>query len=541
MNSLALLFITMAIYAAGYFFYGRFIGSVFGVDPKRMTPAHQKNDGIDFVPAKNWIVLFGHHFSSICGAGPIIGPVLAVAYWGWGVSFLWIVLGAVLMGAVSDFTSLLMSVRKEGESIASLSGFEISKRAKIFFSVFLWISLILVNAVFSIFAAQTFITAPEAVVPSLGLIPAALLLGWMLYVKKIPELKASLLGLMILLGLLILGRYWELIIPEWMGLSPQTLWVLILLFYCFIASVTPVQVLLQPRDYLGSFILFGLIIVGILSVFFVHPDIQTPLFHSWNPIDFPKAGTLWPMLFVTIACGAISGFHALVSSGTTCKQLSSEGHACRIGYGGMLVESFVGILVLICVSAGLSYGRLSEHLFQGGGGPIVAFSEGYGNVSRFLLGDYGSSFAVLALNAFILTTLDTATRITRYLTTELFGIHNKYIATLIVVVASAALALSGKWNLLWPAFGTANQLIAAITLLVAACWLINRSKSFYFVMVPAILLLLTTVAAFAIQAIQSLREQNYFLALMTIVLIGIAFFILSEVWFKLKSIKKVVK
>ncbi len=538
MNSLTLLFTAIAVYVAGYFFYGKFISSILGVDARRLTPAHQKNDGVDFVPAKNWIVLFGHHFSSICGAGPIIGPVLAVAYWGWGVSFLWIVLGAVLMGAVSDFTSLLMSVRKEGESIASLSGFEISKRAKIFFSVFLWISLILVIAVFSIFAAQTFITAPEAVVPSLGLIPAALLLGWMLYIKKVPELKASLLGLVILGSLLVLGKYWELVLPEFMGLSSQTLWVLILLFYCFIASVTPVQVLLQPRDYLGSFILFGLILMGMISIFFEHPEIQTPLYNSWNPKDFPKAGSLWPMLFVTIACGAISGFHALVSSGTTCKQLSSEGHACRIGYGGMLVESFVGILVLICVSAGLSHGRLTGHLIQGGGGPIVAFSEGYGNLSRFFLGDYGTSFAVLALNTFILTTLDTATRITRYLTTELFGIKNKYIATLIVVVASAALALSGKWNLLWPAFGTANQLIAAITLLVAACWLINRSKSFYFTMIPAVLLLLTTVAAFAIQAIQSFRDKNYFLALMTVVLISLAFFILSEVWFKLKSSKK---
>ena len=506
MNSVLILGLSLILFTLAYRLYGRFLSKVFGLDPSRKTPAHELNDGMDYVPAKNWWVLFGHHFSSICGAGPIVGPVLAVAYWGWGISVLWIVVGAILMGAVADFSSLVVSMRSRGQSIAQVAGFEISNRAKIFFSIFLWIALILVIAVFAIFGAKTLIQEPDAVIPSMGLIPTALLTGFLLYKTRIPNVLATLIGLGILGLLLFLGTQIHVVLPHLGGFSPEFLWIVILLVYCFIASVVPVQVLLQPRDYLASFILFGVIAIGLGSIFVVKPMMPEALVTSWWPADWPKAGPLWPMLFVTIACGAISGFHSLVSSGTTCKQIASEAHACRIGYGGMLLESTVGVMVLIVVAAGLSQGELTSILKEGG--PISAFSHGYGNLSQVFLGDYGKAFAILGLNAFILTTLDTATRITRYITSEVFGVKNIFLATLLVVVASAALALSGKWNLLWPVFGAANQLIAGIALLIAAAWLLNRGRRAHFVLGPGIFMLVTTIGAFAFQCWQALLRKN---------------------------------
>ncbi|MCB9799467.1 MAG: carbon starvation protein A [Candidatus Omnitrophica bacterium] len=541
MNSAILLLIAIICFTAGYRLYGRFLSRrIFELDSSRPTPAHTENDGVDFVPAPNWWVLFGHHFSSICGAGPIIGPALACAYWGWGVGLIWLIIGSVWMGAVSDFSSLVMSVRAKGQSIAQIAGVEISTRVKFYFLIFLWVSLILVIAVFSIFAAKTFTAEPDAVIPSFGLIPTAVLAGWMLYYKKISNVIVTPVGLGALVFLLYLGTRIHVIMPAVGPVDGQACWILILLAYCFVASVVPVNILLQPRDYLASFILFALIFLGIAGVLVKAPRMDAPAFTQFAPVAWPEAGPLWPMLFVTIACGAISGFHALVSSGTTCKQIATEAHACRIGYGGMLVESLVGVLVIIAVTAGLGSGRLSELLANGG--PIAAFSHGYGSISEVFLGGYGKSFAVLALNAFILTTLDSATRITRYITAELFGVSNKYLATAIAVAASGILAMTGKWNLLWPAFGAANQLIAGITLMVASCWLLNRGRSFYMTLIPACFMLVTTIAAFALQIIQALGlnkspvSPDWLMVVVPLLLIGLAANILLEV-LKLMKVK----
>ncbi len=537
MNAVIVLLVCLAAYAVAYRFYGGFLKRVFDLDPARRTPAHELQDGNDFVPARNWWVLFGHHFSSICGAGPIVGPVLACAYWGWGVSIVWIVAGAIWMGAVSDFTSLVMSVRDRGQSVAHISGNEISLRVRTFFSVFLWISLILVIAVFSIFAAKTFIAEPDAVLPSVGLIPVALLTGWLMYRRQAGNGPVTMGGLLLLGGLLYAGTRFEVVLPAAGTLSAEGIWMILLLMYCFAASVLPVQTLLQPRDYIASFILFAMILLGLAGIFVSRPVMNAPVWNGFVPNEWAAAGPLWPMLFVTIACGAISGFHALVSSGTTCKQISSETHCTRIGYGGMLVESLVGVLVLIAVGGGLSTLDLARHLKEGG--PIAAFSHGYGAVSMPLLGEYGKAFAVLALNAFILTTLDTATRIARYLTTELFGIQNKYWATLLVVIASAGLAFSGQWNLLWPAFGAANQLIAGITLMIASCWLMNRGRNFRLTLIPAVLMLVTTTAAFLYQIFQALTRRDpesgaaapdWIIAFVAAVLTGVAVLILIESW-----------
>jgi len=240
-------------------------------------------DDVDYIPAKNWWVLFGHHFSSICGAGPIVGPVLAVAYWGWGVSVIWILFGGILMGAVSDFSSLVVSMRSRGESISNIAGHEISRNVRIYFSIFIWISLVLVIAVFAIFAAKTFIEEPEAVLPSFGLIPTALLVGWLLYRTRTSNILATVIGLVILGALLFGGSIFPISLPDLGPFSAQTFWIFLLLIYCFVASVIPVQVLLQPRDYLASFILFAMIGIGILSIFVTQPVLQTPAFTSFLP------------------------------------------------------------------------------------------------------------------------------------------------------------------------------------------------------------------------------------------------------------------
>ena len=508
MNAIWLLLGALLWFSAGYLFYGRRLAKAYGVDPQRETPAHAQEDGVDFVPAHNWMVLFGHHFSSICGAGPIIGPALAVAYWGWAPSIIWVFVGAVLMGAVADFTSLFVSVRSDGHTISDIAQPEISPRARLLFSWFIWVALVLVVAVFAIFAARTFIKEPDAVIPSLALIPVALLTGHLLYRTQVSNQIATLIGVALLAGALFLGTQIPVRIPEILGLSAETSWIILLLGYCFVASITPVQVLLQPRDYLASFLLFGAIGIGIVSVFISAPAMKSAAFTAFKPEEFAAAGPMWPMLFVTIACGAISGFHSLVSSGTTCKQISNEAHACRVGYGGMIMEGLVGVLVIVCVGGTLAATELKSILGPGGGGPINAFSIGYGRVAEPILGGYGSAFAVMALNAFILTTLDTGTRIGRYLTSELFGTSNMYLSTALVAGVGGALALTGQWTVLWPAFGTSNQLIAALALLVGSCWMMRRGKSALYTLIPACLMLATTLAAFSYQLQGALRKVD---------------------------------
>ncbi len=531
MNSVWILAGALVWFAIGYVFYGRRLAREYGVDPERETPAHAMEDGVDYVPARNWVVLFGHHFSSICGAGPIIGPALAVAYWGWAPSIIWVFLGAVLMGAVADFTSLFVSVRSEGHTIADIAQPEISPRARLLFSWFIWVALVLVVAVFAIFAARTFIKEPHAVIPSLALIPVALLTGHLLYRTNVSETLATLTGLGLLALSLFLGTQFPLEMPAIFGLSAESLWIILLLAYCFVASVTPVQVLLQPRDFLASFLLFGAIATGIVSIVISSPDMQARAFNGFTPEEWPAAGPMWPMLFVTIACGAISGFHSLVSSGTTCKQIDNEAHACRVGYGGMIMEGLVGVLVIICVGSSLSVLELRDVLGPSGGGPISAFAIGYGEITAPLLGPYGQAFAVMALNAFILTTLDTATRIGRYLTGEIFGTTNMYVSTALVTGFGGALAMTGQWTILWPAFGTSNQLIAALALLVGSCWMMRRGRSALYTLIPACIMLATTLAAFAYQLYGALTNidpatgsasPDWFLAALVAVLIVLA-------------------
>jgi carbon starvation protein len=532
MNSFLVAIISIVLFWLGYRFYGNRLTKLYGVSEIAVTPAHKHYDGIDYVPAKNWLVLFGHHFSSIAGAGPIIGPIIAMSIWGWGPTILWIVLGSILIGGVHDFGSLVLSVKRQGRSIADITETVISRKAKIFFASFVWLALILVIAVFVYLCANTLAFEPKIVIPTVGLIPIAVLVGYLFYNIKANQTLTTVLGLLSLILLIILGEKFPVKIEI---VAPQLFWSYFLLIYCFIASVTPVQILLQPRDYLSAYLLIFGMLFGYLGVLISHPNISLPFFTGVHLQD----NAIWPMLFVTVACGAISGFHSLIASGTSSKQLASEKDAKKIGYGAMLTEAAVAVLAVIVVAAGIkSQAAFLEFLGKGGSGPIGAFGYGYNAVTKTILAGSGGFFAILILNSFILTTLDTATRIGRYLTRELFGVKNRYLATLIVVVLSGWLGLSGNWNKIWPIFGAANQLVAALALLVITMWLLSRNASIIYTAVPCVFMLLTTIGALLYSLPGYFRNKDILLGLISVALLVLAVYMLYEAVIYLKRRKQ---
>lgn len=540
MNSLIIASVAVAIFVTAYKYYGGLLENLFGIDRKRQTPANTRYDGIDYVPARHWGVLFGHHFASIAGAGPILGPILACAFWGWAPAIVWIVLGAIFIGGVHDFGSLIVSVRHNGSSVADIANDVISHSAKIIFSSFVLLALILVISVFTSSCAQTFISEPKIVIPSLGLIPVALLVGFMLYRFNIGLTLSTLSGLGLLAALIFVGEK----MPVQVGNNGVVIWALVLLAYCFIASVTPVQILLQPRDYLASFLLLFGVVFGFAGLILSHPTIKMPAYIAWDSKDY---GMLWPMLFVTVACGAISGFHCLVSSGTTSKQLPYESDAKRIGYGGMLAEGIVGILAVLCVAAGIkNKDALSAFLAAGGGGPISAYAYGYSEVTRPILFGYGGFVAMMVLNGFILTSLDTATRLARYIAQELFAMSNRYLATSLIVFFSGLLLLSGSHNKLWTTFGAANQLVGALALIVITSWLLANNRRIRYSLVPSIFMCVTTIVALLYQMSGYLKDKNYLLFTISLSLEVLAGYMIfevirnvrtnrSEIWRKLGS------
>jgi len=487
------------------------------MNPDRTTPAHTKYDGVDFVPAKHWTVLFGHHFASIAGAAPVVGPIIAISIWGWGPSLIWVVLGTILIGAVHDYCSLMISVRHGGAGITDIAGDTISKKAKLVFLMFVWLTLILIIAVFVSLCAKTFVVKPDIVIPSLGLIPIALIVGYLMYHLKVKQSVVTVGGLLALTGLIVVGK----IFPLQIGKHGLLIWAVILLIYSFIASVTPVQRLLQPRDYLSSFLLFfGLLFGYVGLVFFRHAiDLPPVVRHTEN------VQHLWPFLFVTIACGAISGFHSIVASGTTSKQLANEKNGRMIGYGGMVAEGLLSAMTVVLLMVAFKNNGAILTLLQKGSGPIGVFGYAYGEVTRKILGGYGELFALILLSAFILTTLDTATRLCRYCTQELFKIQSRYISTLIVVVLSGWLALSGTWNQLWPIFGAANQLIAALALIVITSWLLTRKKAVKYTVLPTIFMLVTTIGALVYKIKEFFVTGELLLMSIAVILLGLAIFI----------------
>jgi carbon starvation protein len=497
MNSIFILFLGLLWYAMIYFIYGKIIDkNVINPDNSMATPANKLNDGIDYVPSPTPI-LFGHHFSSIAGAGPIVGPILAYSLFGWGAALLWILLGTAFIGITHDYFSLMISVRNRGVSITEIAEKSISPTAKWLFSIFVWLSLVLIVAVFAIITAKTLESEPQIAIPTLGLILLAIIFGFAVYKWKINLIPATIGAWILLFVLVDLGFRFPI------SASYQT-WFYLFLIYSFIASSIPVWVLLQPRDYLSMTILFVGLILGYIGMIFLHPTINGPI----HTVFLSKNTPLIPMLFVIIACGAISGFHSLVASGTTSKQLIKESAGKIIGVGGMISEGVLALLVLILVSSALFWQKapeaLSAFIFQGlvKKGPIITFGTAFGRASS-AIGiplKIGIAFGILMLNAFVLTTLDTALRLARFVFQEALVkdkpvLSNRWVASLISVTFAYILAATKSWNIIWPIFGSANQLIAALSLFTITAYLAGVKKPTLYSYIPALFMWIITESA----------------------------------------------
>lgn len=537
MSSIILAVAALTALVLGYRLYSPRVEKWLGLELDKPTPAIELEDGVDYVAAKHWTVLFGHHFASIAGAAPIIGPVFACLFWGWLPAVLWLVFGGILFGAVHDFTSLVLSLKHKGQSIAAVTGNVLGRSGRILFSLFVFLALILVVAVFAATAGKTLATTPAVVIPTFGLVFVAMAVGFLMYRLGWPTLWVSVVGVALLFGLIVLGYHVPVGFPESISLDASAkIWTVILLIYGLVASVVPVSILLQPRDHLAAAVLFLGMFLGFLGLIVTHPEIQAPAFVGFAT---PK-GWLWPMVFINVACGAISGFHSLVASGTTSKQLPRMRDARPVAYGGMLMESALGILAVLAVTAGLYWkvvpegveGTVYQEVFSTGG-PIKAFGEGYGVITRGILGSLGALVGITMLKTFVMTTLDSATRITRYICNELFGdmlgitpLKNPYLATVVVGVLAGALAL-GNWRAIWPVFGSSNQLIASLVLVVASVYLMRRKGTHLFLSIPAVLMMVTTLAAmvYNIYSFLTAEKPNYMLAGVSVVLMIMAAFL----------------
>lgn len=543
-----LLFSCLFFYFVGYRFYaGKLDRELVQPDSGQATPAVRQNDGVDYVPSKP-LVLFGHNFASIAGAGPVIGPIVAMHHFGWAVTLVWVLLGNVFIGAVHDYLTLMVSVRNRGSSIADIAESTMGYRAKAVFALFLVLAMLLVIAVFGVVAAETLIAQPEMVFPTFAIIPVSAALGWCIYKKNFNLQLVSLMAVFAVIFNIYIGFQIPVPLPETgvMGLSPLVFWFVILMIYAGVASILPVQALLQPRDYLSTYILFGSMALAILGLLWVGPELNTP---AWRGTVSEGQGPLWPMLFVLVACGAVSGFHSLVAGGTTSKQLASETQGKAIVYGGMLTEGVVAVVTVLLVGGGLYWAappgggidmaQLGFRETLRSGGWILAFGNGFGNIVHqmlpFLSFTFASMIAVLALNTFVLTTLDTAVRITRFLVQESLGekipvFKNKYLVTVVVVFAAYLIGAADGREKIWPIFGATNQLIAAVALFVAATWLMAVKKPTQYALYPAIFMVVTTIGALGWQAYRffTAPEPNLLLGITAVVLIGLAVFVGNE-------------
>lgn len=520
MNAVVILLVGCAILIAGYVFYGKWLAEQWGVDPNRTTPAHELEDGNDYVPAKA-PVLMGHHFSSIAGAGPINGPIQAAVF-GWVPVMLWVLIGGIFFGAVHDFGALFASVRNKGQSIGEVIAESIGMRAKKLFLTFSYLTLILVVAAFASIVANTFkatydesgaldkvassANASTAMI-SILFILIAIVFGMMVYRRNASLVVSTVVGVIAIIACMAIGYNWH---PLY--LSGST-WMIIVGIYIAIASVTPVWILLQPRDYLSSFLLYGMMVIAVVGIVGAHPTLSIPAFTGFvDNAEYGSGvslGSMFPALFVTIACGAISGFHSLVGSGTTAKQLDKEGDARPIAYGGMLIECALALISLCAVGY-----IWSEYVPGGITTPTAVFATGIARMCAtipFLAGAENViySMLILAVSAFCLTSLDTATRLARYMFQEFWlepgqtykdatgfkkVVTNPYVATIITVVLGIALGMTG-YAKIWALFGAANQLLAALGLLAVAAWLGTMGKNNKMFLFPMAFMLIVTIVS----------------------------------------------
>ena len=505
MNGALLLIVASACFLAGYFLYARMIERKLGVDPSRATPAHTRKDGVDFVPAHP-AVLFGHHFASIAGAGPIVGPVLAAEF-GWASVALWVILGCVFIGAAHDMISLFLSIRHGGESIGSVIGTILGRPGKMLFLLFSWSALVLVVAEFSRQIAVTFVADPAIATASLLFIAEAILFGLCVNRLNVSVFAASLVFVPLMFSSVWFGSLFPLDLVKLCGITPDTtrvIWTLILLAYCFIASTCPVWILLQPRDYLNSYLLYAMMLFGFLGVFVAHPTLTTDAFSGFSAIGRSGATDfLFPFLFVTVACGACSGFHALVASGTSAKQLDSERSVRPIAYGGMLLEGVLAIIALVGVAG--TYASQKDYVSAiQSMEPVQMFASTIAGfcVKIGIPQSVAESFMLLSVSAFLMTTIDSGTRLARFSWQELVGalpgesaakksVGNMYFGTFLVVLLAAGLLLGAPSTAkqLWTIFASANQLLAALTLLAATLWFAKNRRPCWITAIPMVFMM----------------------------------------------------
>ena len=535
--------IGMIAIAGGYFVYSKFIAEkIYQLDPDFETPAHTMRDDIDFIPT-NRVVLWGHHFTAVAGAAPIIGPAIAVV-WGWLPAFIWVIGGTIFFAGVHDFGAIWASVRNQGRSVGSLTGDVVSLRARTLFMIVIFFLLMMVNAVFAVAISNAFVATPSSVIPSWSAIAVALVIGVLIYKVKVPILWPTIIGTIILYAVIYVGDQVPVSLPEtFMGLGAAPQWIIILFIYATIASLLPVWLLLQPRDYInGIQLIIGLaLLFG--AVFIANPTIVAPMYNAAVPEGTPP---LVPLLFVTIACGALSGFHGLVASGTTSKQLNKETDARFVGYLGSSGEGLLALVTIIAVSAGFASlgewqtvyaefgGTIGIPTFVAGGSQIVA--DGTPLSQEFA----ATLLAVMAV-LFAGTTMDAGVRLQRYIVQEWGTIYkipvlqNGYIATFGAVAACLALAFGaggrdGQGGMtIWPLFGTTNQLLAGLTLLVLSVMLVKLGRRYIFTLVPMVFVTLMSLAA-AVYQLWDLfwRDPNYLLGVVDVIIIIMAVFVLLE-------------
>ena len=524
----------------GYRFYSKFIAEkIYQLDPNFKTPAHTMRDDIDYVPT-NRIVLWGHHFTAVAGAAPIIGPSIAVI-WGWLPAFLWVVFGTMFFAGVHDFGAIWASIRNQAKSVGSLTGDVVSPRARTLFMIVIFLLLLMVNAVFAVAIANEFQATPSSVIPAWSAVFVAVIIGVLLYKLHVPITWPTVVGTVILYVVIYVGDQVPVALPAQIaGLAPGAQWILILFFYAAVASMLPVWLLLQPRDYINGIQLF--VGLGLLygAVLVANPTVVAPAINANVPASAPP---LMPLLFVTVACGAISGFHGLVGSGTTSKQLNKETDARFVGYLGSVGEGALALVAIIAATAGFSsleweelyqtFNTQGTHAFVQGGATIA--SNGLGI-------PFGFAQTLLAVMAVLFagTTMDAGVRLQRYIVQEWGVIYkipplqNGYIATAVAVGACLVLAFGAGGSggtggmVIWPLFGTTNQLLAGLTLLVISVILVKLGRPSRYTMVPMVFVTTMAFLSALIQLWDLYRSGNYFLVFIDLLIVVAAIFVMLE-------------
>ena len=568
MSSIFLVMAGLLIFFLGYKFYSNYLGKrIYDINDTNFSmPSSSFEDGVDYIPTKKHI-LFGHHFTSIAGAAPIVGPCVA-AYWGWLPALLWILIGTVFMGAVHDFGALVTSVKEKGRSIADIASSTISNRARTMFLIFVILLVWLVLAVFAMVIADLFVSIPSSVIPINIQIIIAIIMGFLIYKKKIDAVIPSFIALALLYFFVWVGTQSPIDFTKTMPLQDaKNLWIFLLFIYCSIASLLPVWTLLQPRDYINSHQLFFGLALLLIGIFIAQPIVDAPAIRSFSD---PSTPDLFPLLFVTIACGAISGFHGLVSSGTSSKQLEKLPDSRVVGYGGMIGEGTLALVSTICAVAGislvaeanlpsvgfvedLSWATYYDTWAHASGNKATAFVLGGGALLKSigLSESLANTLMAVLVISFAATTLDTATRIQRFIlnefgqATKIKSLSNRYIATVIAVLPAMLMAF---WNItepgtgalkqagwiLWPIFGASNQMLAALTLMVLTLYYWIRKKPILPLLIPMTIIMIVTFTALLSNAIKfyGVNGTLFFLNIILIVLI---------IWMVFEGVNKVIE